>query len=143
MKKKKIKLSFFEKNWNPQDYLSEFYINTVVADELEAVKYQVEFFKELKFSPLILEFGCGPTLHRAIAAAKYVSEIHMSDYLESNLEEVRRWVEKKPGRQRTQLEVQDNIRNFLRLKKLDEATQALKTKAKIESFHEALSGVQQ
>ena len=98
MKKKKITLSLFEKDWNPRDYLNEFYINTVVADELEAVKYQVSFFKKLKFSPLMLEFGCGPTLHRAITAAKYVSEIHVSDYLESNLEEVRKWVEKKPGR---------------------------------------------
>lgn len=52
-------------------------------------------------------------------------------------------VEKKPGRQRALVEVQDNIRNFLQLQKLNEATKALDTKAKIERSLEHLKQVTQ
>jgi hypothetical protein len=39
----------------------------------------------------LLEFGGGPTLYQLMAAAAKVKEIHFSDYLESNLTEVKKW----------------------------------------------------
>jgi hypothetical protein len=39
------------------------------------------------------EFGFGTNIYPLIAAAPRVKEIHFSDYLEANLQEVRRWVE--------------------------------------------------
>ena len=91
-----IELGSFSEHWNSKDYLNEFYAPPlVVPDELEAIKFQVDFLKTLPGKPLALEFGCGPTAHRTIAVAPYVSEIHMADYVSENLEEVRKWVRKK------------------------------------------------
>lgn len=52
-------------------------------------------------------------------------------------------VERKAGRQKPLLEVADNIRNFLRLQKLSQLTEELRTKAQIERFPERLADVQQ
>ena len=52
-------------------------------------------------------------------------------------------VERKPGRQRPLVEVSDNIRNFLQLRKIEQATEELKTKAKIERAPENLKSVEQ
>ena len=41
-------------------------------------------------------------------------------------------IERKAGRQRPLLEVSDSIKNFLQLQKLNEATEQLKSKGKIE-----------
>ncbi len=51
--------------------------------------------------------------------------------------------ERKPGRQRPLLEVTDNIRNFLQLRKIEQATEELKTKAKLERSPENLKTVEQ
>ena len=91
--KKKLPISSFQ-HWKAQDYLNEFYL-VVVRDEREAIKFQLDILKKRNKKTLTLEFGCGPTLHRAIAAAPYVSEIHMADYLEENLETVKNWLESK------------------------------------------------
>jgi parvulin-like peptidyl-prolyl isomerase len=54
-------------------------------------------------------------------------------------------VERRPGRQRLLVEVSDNIRNFLRLQKLSDLTEELRTKAKgtSDQFPERLQGVEQ
>ncbi len=52
-------------------------------------------------------------------------------------------VERKAGRERPLIEVSDNIRNFLRLQKLAEKTEALRKNAQIEQFPEVLKSVQQ
>ena len=38
-----------------------------------------------------LEYGCGPTLMRAIAASQYIEALDMADRLVCNLSHVRRW----------------------------------------------------
>ncbi len=38
------------------------------------------------------EYGCGPTMHRAIAASKYAFRIDMADWLADNLAEAREWL---------------------------------------------------
>lgn len=52
-------------------------------------------------------------------------------------------VERKAGRQKPLVEVADNIRNFLRLQKLSQLTDELRTKAQIERSPEHLADVQQ
>lgn len=91
----------FDNDWVPRDYLEEFYIDRVVADEQLAVRYQIELLRRLTQvgqHPIscMLEFGCGPTMHRAIAAAPYVTELHLADYLDSNLKEIERWLDNEP-----------------------------------------------
>ena len=83
--------------WIPRDYLRDYY-STVQEDEKATIQYLCDTFKTIKGNPLMLEFGCGPTLHHVFAAAPYVSEIHMADYLQSNLDEVKSWVDDADGR---------------------------------------------
>ena len=52
-------------------------------------------------------------------------------------------LERQPGRQRPLVEVSDNIRNFLRLQKLNSMTEGLRTKAHVERFPERVKGVSQ
>lgn len=40
---------------------------------------------------LLLDFGSGPTIYSIISLGQSAREIHMSDYLQQNLEQVRRW----------------------------------------------------
>lgn len=45
----------------------------------------------------VLEFGCGPTVHRAMAAAPYARSITFADLLATNLAAVDRWIQRDPS----------------------------------------------
>jgi hypothetical protein len=79
--------------WQAQDYFKTYYSEVVLPDEQVVLAYQIETLKRIehKFGRG-LEYGCGPTLHRAIAAARYAFRIDMADWLPDNLTEVRAWV---------------------------------------------------
>jgi hypothetical protein len=79
--------------WHAQDYFKTYYSEVVLPDEQAVLAYQVETLKRIehKFGRG-LEYGCGPTLHRAIAAARYAFRIDMADWLPDNLEQVKAWV---------------------------------------------------
>lgn len=76
--------------WNSHQYLKDYY-TVVEPDEVETIKFLVDRFRHIRGQPLMLEFGCGPTLHHVFPAVSAVSEIHMVDYLESNLREIQAW----------------------------------------------------
>jgi NNMT/PNMT/TEMT family protein len=85
-----IKASAWE-SWRPAEYLQE-YCHQVELDDQEAIRFQIEFLRrEGRMFPRALEYGCGPTLMRAIAAAAYVESLDMADHLDINLRHVRRW----------------------------------------------------
>jgi hypothetical protein len=79
--------------WQAQDYFKTYYSEVVLPDEQVVLAYQVETLKRIehKFGRG-LEYGCGPTLHRAIAAARYTFRIDMADWLPDNLTQVQDWV---------------------------------------------------
>jgi hypothetical protein len=79
--------------WQAQAYFKTYYSEVVLPDEQVVLAYQIDTLKrvEHKFSRG-LEYGCGPTLHRAIAAARYAFRIDMADWLPDNLTEVQAWV---------------------------------------------------
>jgi hypothetical protein len=79
--------------WHAQDYFRTYYSEVVLPDEQVVLAYQVETLKRIehKFGRA-LEYGCGPTLHRAIAAARYTFRIDMADWLPDNLVQVRAWL---------------------------------------------------
>jgi hypothetical protein len=79
--------------WQARDYFKTYYSEVVLPDEQLVLAYQVEIMKqaEHKFGRG-LEYGCGPTLHRAIAAARYAFRIDMADWLPDNLTQVRGWL---------------------------------------------------
>jgi SAM-dependent methyltransferase len=83
-------------SWQPDEYYRDYYSDEVHPDEQVALRFQIEFLKraERRFSRA-LEYGCGPTLMRAIAAAKYVSALDVADRLPANLQHIRQWARGK------------------------------------------------
>ncbi len=84
-------------SWRPAEYLHEYLSRRVEPDEQAAIRFQVAFLRRAgRVFPKALEYGCGPTVMRALAAASYVESLDMSDRLESNLRHVRRWMARNP-----------------------------------------------
>ncbi|MCS6947959.1 MAG: NNMT/PNMT/TEMT family class I SAM-dependent methyltransferase [Steroidobacteraceae bacterium] len=80
--------------WRARDYYDTYYSQTILPDEQAVLAYQVSAMVQAGGCfEHALEYGCGPTLHRAIAAAGYTRHIDMSDWLADNLIAVRDWVE--------------------------------------------------
>lgn len=81
----------------PDKYLHDYY-GAVEPDEQQALKYLINFFRIIPVAKgsSLLELGCGPTVHRAIAASRYVGSIILADLLPSNLQAVQSWVDKSP-----------------------------------------------
>ena len=52
-------------------------------------------------------------------------------------------VERKPARVRPLVEVSDQIRNFLKLRKVTAATETLRGKTKVEAFNDRLTSITQ
>jgi hypothetical protein len=84
--------------WQAQDYFKTYYSEVVLPDEQVVLAYQLGVLKgtEHKFGRG-LEYGCGPTLHRAIAAARYAFRMDMADWLPDNLTQVRAWLDAGAG----------------------------------------------
>ena len=61
------------------------------------MKFLVQEFKKIEGQPIALEFGIGPTLHHVLPLSPHVREIHVADYLPSNLAEVRKWQASENG----------------------------------------------
>jgi len=75
-----------------EQYLQTFYRDRAPTnDERVVFRFLAEHLRALSDRPVLLEVGCGPTVHHVLQFAPYVSELHMADYLQENLEEVRKW----------------------------------------------------
>jgi hypothetical protein len=82
----------------PEGYLREYY-STVTPDEHLVLEFLVHFLqrKGVPGQGSVLDFGCGPTVHRAIAAAPHASSITMADLLPANLGAVSAWLSRTSG----------------------------------------------
>ena len=79
--------------WRARDYFQTYYSEVVLPDEQAVLAYQIDVLRAARARfGRGLEYGCGPTLHRAIAAAKYVFRMDMADWLADNLSEAREWL---------------------------------------------------
>jgi 2-polyprenyl-3-methyl-5-hydroxy-6-metoxy-1,4-benzoquinol methylase len=79
--------------FDPQDYLREYY--HAVDTENESL---LRFFAEAAINnnwsgTKVLDFGCGPVIYPVISLARFCAEIHMSDYLYRNLQQVLWWID--------------------------------------------------
>jgi hypothetical protein len=80
------------KSWRPAEHFQEYFDHRVEPDEQAAIPFQIEFLRRAgRAYPRALEYGCGPTLMRALAASAYVWSLDMADRLEDNLRRVRLW----------------------------------------------------
>jgi SAM-dependent methyltransferase len=84
------------REFNPRDYLLEYY-GDVGAENFALLRFAVKAFRAIPPDGLLLDFGGGPTIFPLIAAANRVREIHFSDYLDANLNEVRCWLNNEPS----------------------------------------------
>jgi hypothetical protein len=79
-------------------YLDTFYRDRPPTNDEHAVlRFLVQHVRDLPTDQVVVEVGCGPTVHHAFPFAPYVSAIHMADYLPENLEEIDRWRTQAPG----------------------------------------------
>jgi hypothetical protein len=78
--------------FNPHGYLSEYYSD--IGTENEALmKFFADVYQGFADDSLrIIEIGGGPTLYQLISATPCAKEIHFSDYLASNLDEVNNYL---------------------------------------------------
>src|SRR5688572_10527901 len=83
--------------WRARDYFQTYYSEVVLPDEQAVLAYQIDVLRAARARfGRGLEYGCGPTLHRAIAASRYAFRIDMADWLADNLGEVRAWLDARP-----------------------------------------------
>lgn len=82
--------------FDPRAYLNEYYAD-LGNENLALLRFLVEVFQGLPDCQTLLDFGGGPTIYPLISAVNRVAEIHFADYLEVNLCEVRRWIERDPA----------------------------------------------
>jgi len=78
-------------------YLATYYAQPVTIDESELAKFVNSEARRLSGRGRFIEVGCGPTLHHALTFAARVDEVHMTDYLAENLDQVRLWKDGRPG----------------------------------------------
>lgn len=76
--------------FDSRSYLTHYY-KMVDFENDSLLKFYISCYDELPEGGTLLEFSGGPTIYSLISAAKKVSQIHFSDRLASNLEEVKRW----------------------------------------------------
>ena len=86
----------FETDWVPTDYLRDYY-RAVEPDEVATIRFFVRQVARAARGRPILYFGSGPTLHHVFLAAPVASELHLGDYLDANLAEIRRWLGGDPA----------------------------------------------
>lgn len=73
------------------DYLSAYYAASPTMDEVIILNFLVREFRKIRSNPDLIEIGCGPTVHHILPVCNYVKSITMSDYLNENLDRIRRW----------------------------------------------------
>lgn len=71
-------------------YLHTYYAGPPQIDERLLSRFLVREAARLPRGRF-LEIGCGPTVHHVLPIAPHVAEVHMVDYLDDNLSEVRAW----------------------------------------------------
>ncbi|MGH8228388.1 MAG: guanitoxin biosynthesis pre-guanitoxin forming N-methyltransferase GntF [Steroidobacteraceae bacterium] len=83
--------------WQAHEYFDTYYSKVVLPDEQRVLAYEIHALgsQARKFGRA-LEYGCGPTLHRAIAAAHYAFRIDMADRVPGNLAQIRAWLQAGP-----------------------------------------------
>ena len=81
----------FDQDWRPEPYLHEYYTH-VQHDEEITLGFLTEAAALIGDVPVLLDFGCGPTVHHLFPFAGTAATIEVADYLPCNLHAVQRWI---------------------------------------------------
>jgi len=87
--------SSFDLDWEPRQYLTDYY-RDVEPDERATIAFFVDAMRHVQPDEQVLLFGVGPTLHHVFLTADTAAEIHLADYLPSNLHEIEDWLAGAP-----------------------------------------------
>jgi len=79
--------------WDAGCYLDQYYTQ-VEADEAATLAFITRACGRIATPGRALVFGVGPTVHHMLPLAPHALELHVADYLESNLDHVRRWLQR-------------------------------------------------
>lgn len=80
--------------WRAEEYLDTYYREVVLADEQRVLAFELDALAgEHAIFGRALEYGCGPTVHRAVAAARHAFRIDMADRAPDNLRRIRDWLQ--------------------------------------------------
>ncbi|MEM8805154.1 MAG: guanitoxin biosynthesis pre-guanitoxin forming N-methyltransferase GntF [Cyanobacteria bacterium P01_G01_bin.38] len=78
------------KTFEPANYLQEYYSH-IDLENRSLLKFFAKAYQGIPTDATLLEFSGGPSIYSLISAAQQVKEIHFSDFLSRNLEEVELW----------------------------------------------------
>jgi SAM-dependent methyltransferase len=81
--------------WDAEAYLAQYY-GRVEADEAATLAFISRACRHVKSPARVLAFGIGPTVHHLLPLAPFAREIHVADFLQSNLDHVTRWLQHDP-----------------------------------------------
>lgn len=76
--------------WDPKQYLQEYY-SGIMPDEQYCLEFLTESLKRIESVPVALDFGSGPIISHILPLVTKAQEIHVSEYVESNLVELKKW----------------------------------------------------
>jgi hypothetical protein len=80
-----------------EDYLRTFFMGEPTPDDQALIRFLIREYQVLGGKHPLLEIGCGPVVNHVLPAVPYVTEIHMADLREDNLEQVWKWVQRDPA----------------------------------------------
>jgi hypothetical protein len=78
-------------SWNPRNYLTEYY-SDIMSDEKFCLEFLIESLRRVPSVSVALDFGSGPIVSHLLPLAAKAREIHTSEYLESNRNEIQKWL---------------------------------------------------
>jgi|AP95_1055475.scaffolds.fasta_scaffold07485_2 hypothetical protein len=73
------------------------YFTGIDADEKVICTFLAEEYAKLRGSPDMIDIGCGPCIQHVLSSVPYVKSIQLADYLEDNLDELRKWAQEQGG----------------------------------------------
>lgn len=86
----------YDEKFRARDYLNQ-YFQVVDQTNANLLKFVMQVMQREDISGTkVINFGCGPCIDTIISIAPSCAEIHMSDYLDSNLQEIREWLAHAP-----------------------------------------------
>jgi hypothetical protein len=88
----------YESSFDPTAYLRQYYsLPKLAADDETLFRNLCGWLRRTgRIYRNALDIGCGPTIHNSFALAPFAERIDLADYLDANLNEIRKWLECRP-----------------------------------------------
>ncbi|CAI5446769.1 unnamed protein product [Caenorhabditis angaria] len=92
------------KLFDPDAYLQFYFSQNAIEDGTRVSLFALPVFAQIMIQQMrpteretLLDIGAGPTVYSALCFRDVCRQIHLADYVERNLEVLRKWVRKEPS----------------------------------------------